>query len=199
MFLHYTKQSTCLREISFTRFNPCSAVTSGIRFCGKISIFSIPSAVHPSVDFFLVIASPPRPPVGFFFETSLRCSPSSLVVSARKWFRPVDKSLIFSFVASPPVRPVMIPVCQKNNNKKKKKKKKKNNNKKTHTHTHTKKKKKTKKKNKKKKNNNKKTNKQTKTNKQKKNNKLFIALSSELLDLYCQQFIYTILFITKNI
>ena len=91
VFLHYMKQSACLREISFTCFKTCNAVTFGIRFCDKISIFSKPSAVHPSVrssvNFFLIIASPPRPLVGFFRNVSemfLR----SLVVSARKWFGP---------------------------------------------------------------------------------------------------------------
>ena len=95
-----------LREISFTCFKTCDAVTSGIRFCGKISFFSVPSAVHPSVNCFLLIASPPRPLV-VFFETCLRYSPRSLVVSVRKWFRSVGKcgrrqpSLIFTFIASP--------------------------------------------------------------------------------------------------
>ena len=37
------------RKISFTCFKTCNAVPSGIRFCGKISIFSVLSAVHPSV------------------------------------------------------------------------------------------------------------------------------------------------------
>ena len=42
-----------------------------------------------------------------FFKTCLRCSPSGLVVSARKWFRSIDKygcqqpSLIFTVILSP--------------------------------------------------------------------------------------------------
>ena len=128
VFLHNMKQSDCLMKISFTCFKTCNAITSGLRFCGTISIFSVLSAVHLSVNFFLVIASPPRPLV-VFFETCPRCSPRSLVVSARKW----QPSLIFTFIASPSkpleefcrnltyeflsmsrcVRPKMILVCQK--------------------------------------------------------------------------------------
>ena len=50
-FLHYMQQSTCLRKISFTCFKTCNAVTSGIRFCGKISIFVVyhPSSIRLSV------------------------------------------------------------------------------------------------------------------------------------------------------
>ena len=140
VFLHYVKQPACLREISFTCFQTCNAVTSEIRFCDKISIFSVPSAVHPSVRKLLFSLSHLlRDHWLYFFETCLRCSPRSLVVSARKWFQSVDKcglrrpSLIFTYIATPPkpleefcrnlayeflsmsrcVRPKMILVCQK--------------------------------------------------------------------------------------
>ena len=49
----------------------------------------------------------PRDHWSDFFKTCLRCSASGLVVSARKWFRSVDKcgrrqlSLIFTVIASP--------------------------------------------------------------------------------------------------
>ena len=48
-------------------FKNCNAVTSGIRFCEKISIFSVPSDVHP---FVCKLFSPPRPLVGFFRNLS---------------------------------------------------------------------------------------------------------------------------------
>ena len=43
--------SSLLETISLFKgcFKTCNAVTSGIRFCDKISIFSVPSAVHPFV------------------------------------------------------------------------------------------------------------------------------------------------------
>ena len=86
------KQSVCLREISFTCFKTCNAVTSGIGFCGKISIFRVPSALHPSVRiFFLSLSHLLRDHWSDVFETCPRCFPRSLVVSARKWFRSVDK------------------------------------------------------------------------------------------------------------
>ena len=83
------KQSACLREISFTCFKTCNAVTSGIRFWGKISIFSKPSAVHPFVrklcsHYRIFSETTGR----IFFEMCLRCFPRSLVVPARKWFGP---------------------------------------------------------------------------------------------------------------
>ena len=123
----------------FTCFKTCNAVTSGIRFCGMISIFSVPSAVHPFVRKRFPHYRISSETTGFF-ETCLRRFPRSLVVSIQKWFDPVDKfgrrqpSLIFTFIASPPeqleefcqnlayeffsmsrcVRPKMILVCQKN-------------------------------------------------------------------------------------
>ena len=79
---------------------------------------SIHSSIYPSIrpsvrvrayvrKRFLVIASPPRPLVSFF-RICLRCSPNSLVGTARKWLRSFDKygnrqpSLIFTVIASPP-------------------------------------------------------------------------------------------------
>ena len=104
------EQSACLRGISFTCFKTCNTVTSEIRFCGKISIFSVPSAIHPSVrpQTFFSLSHLLRDHWSDFSETCLRCSPRSLIVSARKWFRSVDKygrpqpSFIFTFIASPP-------------------------------------------------------------------------------------------------
>ena len=136
------KQTTCLIEISFTCFKTCNAITSEIRFCGKISIFFVPSAVHPFVrKLCFSLSHLLRDHWSDVFDTWLRCSPGSLVVFARKWFWSVDKcgrrqpSLIFTFIASPPtpleefcrnlaykfpsisryVRPKMISVCQKTN------------------------------------------------------------------------------------
>ena len=138
VFLHYMKQSACLREISFTCFKTCNAVTSVIRFCGKVFIFSVPSAVHLSVRKLLFRYRISAKATGRIFS-KLVCSPRRLDVSARKWFWSVDKcsrrqpSLIFSFIACPPkpledfclnlayeflsmsrcVRPKRILVCQK--------------------------------------------------------------------------------------
>ena len=135
MFLHNTKQSDCLRKISFTCFKTCNAVTSGIRFCGKISIFSVLSAVRKLFSRYRISSET----TGRIFRNLSEMFPRSLFVSARKWFRSVDKcgrwqpSLIFTFIASPSkpleefcrnlayeflsmsrcVRLKMISVCQK--------------------------------------------------------------------------------------
>ena len=98
MVLHFMKQSTCLREITFTCLKTCNAVTSGIRFCGKISIF-LCTIRRPSVCpfvrkqpslMFTFIASPPKPLEEF-------C-----------------RNLAYEFLSmSRCVRPKMISVCQK--------------------------------------------------------------------------------------
>ena len=92
---------------------PAKPVTSRIRFCGKISIFSVLSAVHPSVrpfvrNRFFSLSHLLRDHWSDIFKFCLRCFPRSLVVSFRKWFGPVDKfgrrqpSLIFTFIATAP-------------------------------------------------------------------------------------------------
>ena len=138
MFLYYMKQSTCLREISFTCFKTYNAVTSGIRFAFLCAIRR-PSVCPFVRKFFSRYRISFETTGQIFFDTCLRCSPTSLVMSARKWFQSVDKcgrrqpSLIFTFIVSSPkpleefcrnlaygflsmsrcVRPKMISVCQK--------------------------------------------------------------------------------------
>ena len=64
-------------------------------------------SIRPSVNFFL-LSHLIRVQWSDFFETCPSCSPSGLVVSARIWFRFVDKygrrwpTLIFTVIASPP-------------------------------------------------------------------------------------------------
>ena len=90
---------------------------STANYCGNI-VFWISHAVdtfkwvvemsiHTSVNLFS-LSHLFRDHWSDFFETCPNCSPSGLVVSARIWFRSVDKygrrrpSLIFTVIASPP-------------------------------------------------------------------------------------------------
>ena len=66
---------------------------------------SVCPSIHPSINFFLFIASSPRPLVRFFFETCLGCFSCGQAVLAQIWFRSIYKygrrqpSLIFTVIA----------------------------------------------------------------------------------------------------
>ena len=82
-------------QFSFTCLKTYNAVISGIRFCGKSSIF-LCTIRRPSVcpfvrKLFFSLSHHFRDHWSDFFDTCLRCFRRSLVVSARKWFRSVDR------------------------------------------------------------------------------------------------------------